>query len=102
MTNAMTSTWTAEATQLTREVPLELSMARAAVTAITATAMGSSSLYPSAREDAWIRSALAGLLMSDARYDVQARATAALPMTLSRMRFAAATKAATSPSSTRM
>ncbi|KAG2550116.1 hypothetical protein PVAP13_9KG239339 [Panicum virgatum] len=49
MTNAMTSTWTAEATQLTREVPLELSMARAAVTAITATAMGSSSLYPSAR-----------------------------------------------------
>ena len=101
MTNAMTSTWTADATQLTREVPLELSMARAAVTAITATAMGSSSLYPSAR-DVWIRSALAGLLMSDARYDVQARATAALPMMLSRMRFAAATKAATSPSSTQM
>jgi hypothetical protein len=44
---------------------------------------------------------LAGLLKSDARYDVQARATEAVPMMLSRMRLAAAMKAATSPSSTR-
>ena len=102
MTKPMMSTCTADATQLTREVPLALSMASAAVTAITATAMGSSSLYPSTSDGAWMRSALAGLLMSEARYEVQERATAAVPMMLSRMRFAAAMKAATSPSSTRM
>lgn len=101
MTKAMTSTCTADATQLTREVPLAVSMASVAVTAMTSTAMGSSSSYPPASPGAWIRSALAGLLTSDARYEVQDRATAAVPMTLSRMRLAAATKAAASPSSTR-
>src|SRR3954462_15164457 len=47
MTNSITITCTADATQLMRDVPLALSMAVVAVTAITTTATGSSSLYPS-------------------------------------------------------